>query len=183
MTALRCGRRPPPGSGAGDHTRGLRHRVVHRGLAKRRLDVIQRALEHARSEVNGVTRSRRVSKREHRRLVVRPERAEDVPRRLPRIDRLRSDAHAAADIEKYRHLHRAVRLGAKIENRSRLPGFGDDEVGPTHVGHESAFAVLDHRTDRDDVDRGPERGRRALRLRRLGVRCRLCHCRPEPREQ
>ena len=63
------------------------------------------------------------------------------------------DAHAAADVEQQRELDRAVRLGAEIENRPRLPGFGDDEVRSAQIGHEAAFAVADHRTDRDDVDR------------------------------
>ena len=89
-TALRCGRRPPPDPAPATHTRGLRDRVIQRRLAKRRLDVIERALERRQSEVNGVTRSRRVSKQNTAASSSGRERAEDVPRRLPRIDRLRS---------------------------------------------------------------------------------------------
>ena len=109
-----------------------------------------------------MTRSSRVSKLKSAASSPGLQRAEDVPRRLPRVDCLRADSHAAADVEEHRELDRPVGLCAEVENRPGLPGFGYDEILPLEIPNEAPFSIPDDGAHRHDVDRRSKCGDRRL---------------------
>src|SRR4051812_34219401 len=90
---------------------------------------------------------------EHRRLVAGLQRSQHVARGLPRINRLGSHPHTAADVKKHRELDWPIGLCAEIENRPGLTGFGYDEIFPLEVSNEASLPIANHGADGHDVDR------------------------------
>ena len=145
-----------------DGARRLRDCVVERRLSKRGFNAGQRGVE--RREVRGKSHDAIQARVEGEdgRFVARLQRAEDMPRGLPRVGHLGPEPHAAADVEQHRDLHWTVGLRAEIEDLPCFPAFRDDEVGLRQIADEPPLPVAHDRADRHEVDRRPER-RLALR--------------------
>ncbi len=100
---------------------------------------------------------------EHRRfvsfasVVTEPQRAEHVPRRLPRFFDQRRDPHAAADVEQQRHPHRRIVVGVKLDDVAPRAPFATTKSSFFRSRTKRPLLVADDRRDRDDVDRRLER--------------------------
>jgi len=155
--------RPAPGvagTAVHDAARGLRDRVVERSLAVGR-DAGERALDRAGVGGERLQRLQVHVEAEHRRFVRvhrEAQRAQHVARGRARVFETRRQPHAAADVEQQRNAHRRVVVGTEIDEiPSHAPLF-DDEVVLAEIPREPALAIPHDRGDRNEVDRGAERG-------------------------